>query len=181
LGIIIAASIAFGALPIVLAATLGSCSAFGGRCPADRPSLIDDDTFVMAATGAFLHPRRDGIVMVVLMGQPPAGLGAHLVERLRAVEPVLPYELSTRRMFGGTMVYADGAPVASLSEAGFAVKLVSPHHEQALSLPGAGPLRYGPDQPPRRHYVVLPDSVVDDDEALVRWLTAAADAAAPRQ
>jgi hypothetical protein len=84
-------------------------------------------------------------------------------------------------MFGGTMVYANGAPVASLSVAGFAVKLLSPHHEQALSLAGACPLRYRPDQPPRRHYVVLPDSDVDDDEALVNWLTAAAeDAAAPQ-
>ena len=79
------------------------------------------------------------------------------------------------------MVYAAGAPVASLSESGFAVKLLSPHHEQALSVPGARPLRYAPDQPPRRHYVVLPDSVVDEDEALVRWLTAAADAAAAQQ
>jgi TfoX/Sxy family transcriptional regulator of competence genes len=97
------------------------------------------------------------------------------------IEPSLPFTVSTRRMFGGTMVYANGAPVASLSVAGFAVKLMSPHHEQALSLPGACPLRYGPDQPPRRHYVVLPDSVVDDDEALVSWLTAAAeDAAAPQ-
>jgi hypothetical protein len=39
---------------ILLAATLGSCSAFGGRCPADRPSLWDDDVFGMAAFGAAL-------------------------------------------------------------------------------------------------------------------------------
>jgi TfoX/Sxy family transcriptional regulator of competence genes len=91
------------------------------------------------------------------------------------------FEVSTRRMFGGTMVYADGAPIASLSESGFAVKLMSPLHEQAMGLPGARPLRYAPDQPPRRHYVVLPDSVVAQDEALVRWLTAAADGAAAQQ
>lgn len=108
------------------------------------------------------------------VAQPAATPEAHLVERLRQVESALPFAVSTRRMFGGTMVYADGAPVASLSAAGFAVKLISPLHEQAMGLPGASPLRYAPDQPPRRHYVVLPDSVVEADETLARWLTAAA-------
>jgi hypothetical protein len=52
--VVITAAIVFGAVLVVLAATLGSCSAFGGRCPADRPALVDDDVFGMAASGAFL-------------------------------------------------------------------------------------------------------------------------------
>ena len=52
--LVIVATVVFGVALILLAATLGSCSAFGGRCPADTPSLIDDDTFGLAATGAFL-------------------------------------------------------------------------------------------------------------------------------
>jgi TfoX/Sxy family transcriptional regulator of competence genes len=94
--------------------------------------------------------------------------------RLRQVEAALTFAVSTRRMFGGTMVYADAVPIASLSRAGFAIKLVSRRHEEAMALPGARQLRYAPDQPPRKHYVVLPDDVVDDDVALARWLNVAA-------
>ena len=50
----ITAAIMTGLGLILLAATLGSCSAFGGRCPADRPPLWDDDVFGMAAFGAAL-------------------------------------------------------------------------------------------------------------------------------
>ena len=50
----IAAAVVTGLMLILLAATLGSCSAFGGRCPADRPSLWDDDVFGMAAFGTAL-------------------------------------------------------------------------------------------------------------------------------
>ncbi len=76
------------------------------------------------------------------VAQPAATPEAHLVERLRKVESALPFAVSTRRMFGGTMVHADGKPVAPLSAAGFAVKLMSPLHEQAIGLAGASPLRY---------------------------------------
>jgi len=47
-------SIIVGVSLIGLAATLGSCDAFGGRCPADRPSLLNDDVFGMAAFGTVL-------------------------------------------------------------------------------------------------------------------------------
>ena len=39
---------------ILVAATLGQCSAFGGRCPADAPPLWDDDVFGVSAMGAAL-------------------------------------------------------------------------------------------------------------------------------
>jgi hypothetical protein len=52
--LVIVATVVFGLALILMAATLGSCSAFGGTCPADRPPLIEDDTFGLAATGAFL-------------------------------------------------------------------------------------------------------------------------------
>ena len=48
------AAVLVGVGLIPLAATLGSCSAFGGRCPADQSPLMEDDTFGVAATGAFL-------------------------------------------------------------------------------------------------------------------------------
>ena len=50
----ISLAIVFGAGLILIAFTLGDCSAFGGRCPQDPPPLLDDDTFGMAAIGAAL-------------------------------------------------------------------------------------------------------------------------------
>ena len=43
-----------GAGVILVAATVGHCSAFGGRCPADAPALWEDDVFGMAAAGGAL-------------------------------------------------------------------------------------------------------------------------------
>ena len=39
---------------VVLALTVGRCDAFGGRCPGERPPLLDDDVFGTAALGAAL-------------------------------------------------------------------------------------------------------------------------------
>jgi hypothetical protein len=47
-------AVAWGLILIAVAATLGHCSAFGGRCPADPPPLWDDDTFGMSALGGAL-------------------------------------------------------------------------------------------------------------------------------
>ncbi len=44
--------VGFGLL--LLSVTLGRCDAFGGHCPADRQSLLDDDVFGMATAGAAL-------------------------------------------------------------------------------------------------------------------------------
>lgn len=53
---IVAAAIAVtvGVGMIAIAFVVGDCAAFGGRCPAEPPPLREDDTFGMAATGAFL-------------------------------------------------------------------------------------------------------------------------------
>lgn len=52
--LVIATSVMAGAALIALTVTLGSCSAFGGRCPADRPGIFEDDVMGGAAMGAFL-------------------------------------------------------------------------------------------------------------------------------
>ena len=43
-----------GAGIVLVAATLGHCSAFGGRCPAEAPPLWDDDVFGTSAIGGAL-------------------------------------------------------------------------------------------------------------------------------
>lgn len=50
--VVLAAIVGFGM--VLVAATVGHCSAFGGRCPAERPPLWDDDVFGISAAGAAL-------------------------------------------------------------------------------------------------------------------------------
>lgn len=52
--LLIGASSVIGVGLVLLAFTVGDCSAFGGRCPSEPPALIDDDTFRIAGLGAAL-------------------------------------------------------------------------------------------------------------------------------
>ena len=81
IGIAITTSVVAGLVLIVASATLGRCDAFGGPCPAERPSLFDDDVFGMAAFGAAL------IVVVPVFGYRPSRrrLGVALVAASRRV------------------------------------------------------------------------------------------------
>ena len=75
-----------------------------------------------------------------------------------------------RAMFGGLMVYADGRPLASLSDVGVGLKLGADDREEILAESGAEMLRYEPDAAPSKSYVRLPDAVVDDPERLSEWV-----------
>lgn len=49
-----AVAVVVGVGMVLVAATVGHCSAFGGTCPADPPPLWDDDVFGMSAIGGVL-------------------------------------------------------------------------------------------------------------------------------
>lgn len=100
--------------------------------------------------------------------QAPAHVPAELQAKLLAAAPS-ELELSFRPMFGGIMGYAHGRPFASLSNMGLAFKLAGADHVAALALLGARPLRYEPDSPPSRSYVLMPDQVLDDPAQLAAW------------
>ena len=53
-GATIGTAVVIGLGMILIARVVGSCDAFGGRCPAERPSLLEDDVFGMSAFGAAL-------------------------------------------------------------------------------------------------------------------------------
>ncbi len=97
---------------------------------------------------------------------------ADLQARMLAAAPDI--DLSFRKMFGGIMGYADGVVFASLSDVGLALKFTAAERDRALALPGASPLRYEPNAPASKSYVVLPRVVVDDGAALHDWITASA-------
>ena len=83
-------------------------------------------------------------------------------------------ELVFKPMFGGILAYAHGKPLASLSNVGLAVKAAGALNAEFLSAPGAVALRYEPDAPPSKTYVVVPPAVLADREALRVWIVRAA-------
>jgi hypothetical protein len=67
---------AVGLVMIVVAFLVGSCDAFGGRCPAPRPPLHEDDTFGTAAAGAALALGLPVALLVRPLRRTLVGLGA---------------------------------------------------------------------------------------------------------
>ena len=83
-------------------------------------------------------------------------------------------QLSFRPMFGGIMGYVDAKVFASLSDVGLALKLAGADREALLAEPGACPLQYEPSSPPSKSYVVVPDTMLSDPDALRRWIVRSA-------
>lgn len=97
-----------------------------------------------------------------------AAVPADLKARMLDAAPDL--ELGFRAMFGGIMAYAAGVAFASLSNVGLALNFTPAERDRALGVPGAVPLRYEPNDPPSKTYVVLPPDVVADNAALSGWI-----------
>jgi TfoX/Sxy family transcriptional regulator of competence genes len=80
-------------------------------------------------------------------------------------------ELRFKAMFGGIMGYAEEKPFASLSDVGLAFKLETPaDHEALMKVPGAKALQYDASQPLSKTYVVVPEGMLSDKEALREWV-----------
>ncbi|HEY1605754.1 MAG TPA: TfoX/Sxy family protein [Allosphingosinicella sp.] len=83
-------------------------------------------------------------------------------------------DLAFRPMFGGIMAYAEGKAFASLSDMGMALKAKGPLMAEFLAKDGARPLRYRPEAPPSKSYVLVPEDMLDDRDALRDWMRRAA-------
>jgi len=105
-----------------------------------------------------------------------------LLVRFDSLARQLPFVVTTRRMMGGYVAYADGKVFASLSGGGLGVKLLGDAHAAAMDRTGARRLRHREDQPESVSYVVFSDDDLADDDLMVEWLTLAARGArsAPR-
>ena len=79
-------------------------------------------------------------------------------------------DVTFRPMFGGLFAYADGKPFASLSDVGLALKFAGSERDAILALPGAAPLRYEPDQPASKSYVVVPETMLSEPAELRSWV-----------
>ena len=83
-------------------------------------------------------------------------------------------ELGFRPMFGGIMGYAAGQPFASLSNVGLALKMTGADHAALSEVPDVKPLRYEPDDPPSKSYLLLPDAMLSDPDSLRLWIARSA-------
>ena len=73
------------------------------------------------------------------------------------------------RFFGGAAAYADGRIFISLTPAGLAVKVAGADRE-ALMRMGGTPLRYFPEAPVKKAYVVVPENLAANTDLLKPWL-----------
>ena len=101
----------------------------------------------------------------------------HDPKELRAVMEAAspPYlELRFRPMFGGIMGYAGGQAFASLSNVGLALKMTGADHSALSEVPDVKPLRYEPDDPPSKSYLLLPYAMLSDPDSLRLWIARSA-------
>ena len=79
--------------------------------------------------------------------------------------------IECKHFFSGAAAYIDDQIFMTLTPIGLALKLPERDRAQLTAL-GAAPLRYFPNAPIKKNYVILPDSVASDDAALARWARA---------
>ena len=90
-------------------------------------------------------------------------------------------ELECKHFFSGAALYANGKICASLTPAGFAIKLPEKSRAVLLKQRRARRLRYFANGPVKKEYVVLVPAIVDDPVELWRWLTTGIKYVARRQ
>ena len=80
------------------------------------------------------------------------------------------YDVRARRMFGGMGVYTGERMFAFLIGEEIGLKLSPEHLEEAMMLPGAGPLIPDADSEPMREYVNMPKNVLDNIDQFIVWV-----------
>ncbi len=79
-------------------------------------------------------------------------------------------DVTFKAMFGGILAYAEGKPFASLSDVGLALKMAGDSHDALLAVPGAKALQYDASQPVSKTYVLVPEKMLADKDALRGWI-----------
>ncbi len=79
-------------------------------------------------------------------------------------------DLEIRHFFSGAAVYANGRICVSLTPAGLAIKLPEPLRVDLLHEKGTRSLRYFPNAPIKKDYVVVSETILGDKDVLRSWL-----------
>ena len=78
--------------------------------------------------------------------------------------------LECKHFFSGAALYANGKICISLTPVGFAIKLPEESRSALLKQKGTKPLRYFPEGPIKKDYVVLPKAILNDAKVLRQWV-----------
>jgi TfoX/Sxy family transcriptional regulator of competence genes len=79
-------------------------------------------------------------------------------------------KLECKHFFSGAAVYADGRICMSLTPVGFAIKLPEASRRILMKQKGTKELRYFPEGPIKKDYVILPKTMLNDMKVLRRWV-----------
>ena len=79
-------------------------------------------------------------------------------------------KLECKHFFSGAAVYANGRICMSLTPVGFAMKLPEEARNALLKQKGVKHLRYFPNGPIKKDYVILPKTMLTDMKTLRRWV-----------
>lgn len=88
-------------------------------------------------------------------------------QMMRAAES---YDVRARRMFGGMGIYTGEKMFAFLMGEDIGLKLSPEDIAEAMSIPGAEPLRPDPAAEPMREYVRMPREVLDNYDKFIYWV-----------
>lgn len=78
--------------------------------------------------------------------------------------------LECKHFFSGAALYVNGKICISLTPVGFAIKLPEESRNALLKQTGTKPLRYFPEGPIKKDYVILPKATLNDVEVLRHWV-----------
>ena len=78
--------------------------------------------------------------------------------------------LECKHFFSGAALYVNGKICMSLTPVGFAIKLPEESRNTLLKQKGTKPLRYFPEGPIKKDYVVLPKTILNDAKVLRQWI-----------
>lgn len=79
-------------------------------------------------------------------------------------------KLEYKHFFSGAALYVDGKICLSLTPVGLAIKLPEASRDALLKQKGTKPLRYFPEGPIKKEYVVLPKIILSDAKVLRHWV-----------
>jgi len=78
--------------------------------------------------------------------------------------------LECKHFFSGAALYANGKICISLTSVGFAIKLPEESRNALLKQKGTKPLRYFPEGPIKKDYVILSKTILNDVKILRHWV-----------
>jgi TfoX/Sxy family transcriptional regulator of competence genes len=108
-----------------------------------------------------------------IVAEPYFGRLSQITDRLGPVSAGLA-TLETKHFFSGAALYANGRICASLSPAGFALKLPAEVRQSLINERKGKEFRFFAQGPIKREYVALSDSIVQDQEMLQKLINMSA-------